>query len=225
MAAATRSARDCWRSSVRSAFATRRFRNRPSSARASARRCGGMRPIVEVMTVNFSLLALDQILNNAATILHMSGGQFNVPLVIRMATGGGTPGGGTAFAQPGRLVRAHPRHQGADSGHARRCARHAVRPRSRIRTRCSSSKTPALYNMEGQLPRRCRAVDIDHALRAPPGPRRDHHHLQRQPVEGAGRRRHILASDGIEAEVIDLRTLRPLDDDVFSTRSPKPTAR
>jgi pyruvate dehydrogenase E1 component beta subunit len=50
---------------------------------------GGMRPIVEVMTVNFSLLALDQIVNNAATLLHMSGGAFNVPLVIRMATGGG----------------------------------------------------------------------------------------------------------------------------------------
>ena len=50
---------------------------------------GGMRPIVEIMTVNFSLLALDQIVNNAATILHMSGGQFNVPLVIRMATGAG----------------------------------------------------------------------------------------------------------------------------------------
>ena len=50
---------------------------------------GGMRPIVEIMTCNFSLLALDQILNNAATFLHMSGGQFNVPVVIRMATGGG----------------------------------------------------------------------------------------------------------------------------------------
>ena len=50
---------------------------------------GGMRPIVEIMTVNFSLLALDQIVNNAATIRHMSGGQFEVPLVIRMATGAG----------------------------------------------------------------------------------------------------------------------------------------
>jgi len=50
---------------------------------------GGMRPIVEVMTVNFSLLALDQIMNSAATLLHMSGGQFNVPLVIRMTTGAG----------------------------------------------------------------------------------------------------------------------------------------
>jgi pyruvate dehydrogenase E1 component beta subunit len=50
---------------------------------------GGMRPIIEVMTVNFSLLALDQIVNNAATLSHMSGGQFNVPVVIRMATGSG----------------------------------------------------------------------------------------------------------------------------------------
>ena len=49
----------------------------------------GMRPIVEVMTCNFSLLCLDQILNNAATIRHMSGGQFSVPIVIRMATGAG----------------------------------------------------------------------------------------------------------------------------------------
>jgi pyruvate/2-oxoglutarate/acetoin dehydrogenase E1 component len=49
----------------------------------------GLRPIVEVMTVNFSLLALDQIVNTAALYLHMSGGQFNVPIVIRMTTGAG----------------------------------------------------------------------------------------------------------------------------------------
>lgn len=49
----------------------------------------GMRPIVEIMTVNFALLALDQLLNTAATILHMSGGQFPVPLVVRMTTGAG----------------------------------------------------------------------------------------------------------------------------------------
>ena len=48
-----------------------------------------MRPIVEVMTVNFSLLALDQIVNTAALYRHMSGGQFNIPLVIRMATRAG----------------------------------------------------------------------------------------------------------------------------------------
>ncbi|MFO0094255.1 MAG: alpha-ketoacid dehydrogenase subunit beta, partial [Gemmatimonadaceae bacterium] len=49
----------------------------------------GMRPIVEIMTVNFSLLALDQIMNNAATLRHMSGGQVSVPVVIRLTTGGG----------------------------------------------------------------------------------------------------------------------------------------
>lgn len=50
---------------------------------------GGLRPIVEIMTVNFSLLALDQIVNSAAILRHMSGGQLSVPLVIRMTTGGG----------------------------------------------------------------------------------------------------------------------------------------
>src|SRR3970040_1787450 len=50
---------------------------------------GGLRPIVEIMTVNFSLLALDQLVNNAATLRHMSGGQVSVPLVVRMATGAG----------------------------------------------------------------------------------------------------------------------------------------
>jgi acyl carrier protein len=50
---------------------------------------GGLRPIVEIMTVNFSLLALDQIVDNAAALRHMSGGQVGVPLVIRMTTGAG----------------------------------------------------------------------------------------------------------------------------------------
>lgn len=50
---------------------------------------GGMRPIIEIMSVNFSLLALDQIINNAATLCHMSGGQISVPLVIRMSCGAG----------------------------------------------------------------------------------------------------------------------------------------
>jgi len=47
----------------------------------------GMKPIVEVMTVNFGLLPMDQLVNTAATMLHMSGGQINVPVVIRMSCG------------------------------------------------------------------------------------------------------------------------------------------
>jgi hypothetical protein len=80
----------------------------------------GMRPIVEIMTVNFALLALDQIVNNAASLLHMSGGQFNVPLVIRM-----TPARRPALAQPRGLVRAHPRHPHPGPGHPRGRPRHA----------------------------------------------------------------------------------------------------
>ena len=49
----------------------------------------GMRPIVEIMTINFSMLAMDQVLNTAATLRYMSGAQFSIPLVVRMATGGG----------------------------------------------------------------------------------------------------------------------------------------
>ena len=122
----TRAAWDCSRSSARSGSATRRCRNRPSSAPASARRWAGMRPIVEIMTVNFSLLALDQIVNNAATLRHMSGGQFSVPLVIRMATGGGRQLAAQHSHSLEGLVCAHPRHQGARAGDARRRARHAL---------------------------------------------------------------------------------------------------
>ncbi|HMM43937.1 MAG TPA: alpha-ketoacid dehydrogenase subunit beta, partial [Thermomicrobiales bacterium] len=75
-------------------FGSERIRDTPLSESAFVgagigAALSGMRPIVEIMTVNFSMLALDQILNTAATLLYMSGGQFNVPLVIRMATGGG----------------------------------------------------------------------------------------------------------------------------------------
>ena len=91
---------------------------------------GGMRPIVEIMTVNFSLLALDQIVNNAASLLHMSGGQFNVPLVIRMTTGGRTPTCSTPLAQSRRLVRTCARPARRDSGDDPRRVRHGVTGRT-----------------------------------------------------------------------------------------------
>ena len=97
---------------------------------------GGMRPIVEIMTVNFSLLALDQIMNNAATILHMSGGQFNVPLVIRMTTGARAAGRRPALAQPRGLVRAHPRAEDPRARDARGRARDALAGARATPTRC-----------------------------------------------------------------------------------------
>jgi pyruvate dehydrogenase E1 component beta subunit len=169
----------------------------------------GMRPIVEIMTCNFSLLALDQIMNNAATILHMSGGQFNVPLVIRMATGGG-------------------RQLAAQHSHSLE-GWYAHIPGIKVLTPATVEdfrgmlwpaledpdpvlifENAFLYPMEGDLPADPAPVDIAHAAIRRPG--KDVTLI----TYGGGLHKTLkaaddLAAEGIEAEVIDLRVLRPLD--------------
>ncbi len=127
-----------------SAWAARRVRSRADprhpAVRVGVRRCGigaamgGMRPIVEIMTVNFSLLALDQIINNAATLRHMSGGQL-VPVVIRMTTGAGRQLAAQHSHSLEGWYAPHPRDQGAGAGDRRGRPWHAVAraagPRSR----------------------------------------------------------------------------------------------
>ncbi len=171
---------------------------------------GGMRPIVEIMTVNFSLLALDQILNNAATIRHMSGGQFNVPLVIRMATGAG------------RQLAAQHSHS-LEGWYAHIPGLKVVTPatvedaRGMLGTALADPdpvlvfEHAGLYNMEGPLPPDPTAVDISSARI-----RREGTDVSLityggslfKTLEAAEQ----LAQAGIRAEVVDLRTLRPLDD-------------
>ena len=121
---------------------------------------GGMRPIVEVMTVNFSLLALDQIVNNAALLRHMSGGQFGVPLVIRMATGAGRQ----LAAQHSHSLEGWYAHvpgiarAGAGDGGGR--ARHAAGRRWHDPDPVLIFEHAQLYNLEGELPTTRRSVDI-----------------------------------------------------------------
>jgi pyruvate dehydrogenase E1 component beta subunit len=169
----------------------------------------GMRPIVEVMTVNFSLLALDQIVNNAATLRHMSGGQLNVPVVIRMTTGGG------------RQLAAQHSHS-LEVWYAHVPGLRVVAPatmedaRGMLATALQDPDPVIVFEhalllpMEGDLADDAGAVDIDHAA-----------------VRRAGRDVSLityggslckslaaaeeLAREGIDAEVLDLRTLRPLD--------------
>ena len=171
---------------------------------------GGMRPIVEIMTVNFSLLALDQILNNAATLLHMSGGQFNVPLVIRMATGGGRQLAaqhshslegwyahipGIQVLTPATLEDAHGMLLGA------------LQDPDPVLI----FENALLYNMEGELPADAGPVGITSASVRRQG--RDISVITYgASVWKALEAARGLAERGIEAEVIDLRTLRPLDD-------------
>jgi pyruvate dehydrogenase E1 component beta subunit/2-oxoisovalerate dehydrogenase E1 component len=170
----------------------------------------GMRPIVEIMTVNFSLLALDQILNTAATIRHMSSGQFGVPLVIRMATGAGRQLAAqhshsleTFFAHiPGIRVLAP-----ATLEDARGMLATALEDPDPV----ILLEHVMLYNMTGQIAANAGAVDIDRAVIRRPG--RDvtlvaWSYSLWKALEAA----EALAKDGIEAEVIDLRSLRPLDE-------------
>ena len=169
---------------------------------------GGMRPIVEVMTVNFSLLALDQIVNTAAIYHHMSGGQFSVPVVIRMATGAG------------RQVAAQ--HSNSFEGWfahipgIRILAPATIEDARHMLAAALADPDPvllfehaALYNMTGEPPA-VDAVDIvsakvrragaDVALITYGGS-----------LPKALQAADILADENIDAEVLDLRVLRPLD--------------
>jgi pyruvate dehydrogenase E1 component beta subunit len=174
---------------------------------------GGMRPIVEVMTVNFSLLALDQIVNNAATLRHMSGGQLSVPLVIRMATGAG-------------------RQLAAQHSHSLECW-YAHIPGIRVVAPATLEDVrgmlPAalalddpvvifehasLYPIEGELADDAGPVSLTGAAVRRAG--RDvaiitYGHSLRKALGAA----EELMRQGIDAEVVDLRSLRPLDLDTI----------
>ena len=171
---------------------------------------GGMRPIVEIMTVNFSLLALDQIVNTAATLCHMSGGQFPVPVVIRMATGAG------------RQLAAQHSHS-FEAWYAHVPGLRVVEPATiddargmlRAALACPDPvivfEPISLYNMEGDLTAAASEVRLDGARVHRAG------NDVTLVTYGASLWRCVaaaeaLAGEGIDAEVIDLRSLRPLDD-------------
>jgi pyruvate dehydrogenase E1 component subunit beta len=171
---------------------------------------GGMRPIVEVMTVNFCLLALDQIMNNAATIGHMSGGQFAIPLVIRMTTGAGRQ----VAAQHSHSLEgwlAHIPGLKLLTPATIADARYMLAPALADPNPVLIFEHGALYNTEGELPADGAAVDIEHAAVRRTGA--DATLIAYGgTVPTALSAAEELAAAGIEAEVIDLRVLRPLDD-------------
>ena len=170
----------------------------------------GMRPIVEVMTVNFSLLALDPIVNTAALYRHMSGGQFSVPLVIRMATGAGRQ----LAAQHSHSLENWYAHVPGLTVLAPATiddARGMLAPALDHPDPVVIFEHAMLYNVEGELSEDWRDADIRSAKVLRPG--RDLTLLAYggtvgKSLDAAAR----LAGEGVEAEVVDLRVLRPLDD-------------
>ncbi len=174
---------------------------------------GGMRPVVEVMTVNFSLLAMDQIVNNAATLLHMSGGQLNVPVVIRMSCGTGrqlaaqhSHSWEPLFAHiPGLIVLSAGTHEDA---------------RGMLAAALQSPDPVVIFeytvmlNMENEIQADTAIVNITKAA-----VRKEGTHISII-TYGAGVYKALdasneLAAMGIDAEVVDLRILRPLDPDTI----------
>lgn len=176
---------------------------------------GGLRPIVEIMTVNFSLLALDQILNNAATLRHMSGGQLSVPVVIRMATGAGRQ----LAAQHSHSLENYYAHipglrvlAPATIADARFMLGAALREPDPV----ILFEHALLYNFEGELPALAGPVDLERAAVRRTG--KDvtivaYGGTLHKALDAAG----VLAEQGVDAEVIDLRTLRPIDDATLVT--------
>jgi pyruvate dehydrogenase E1 component beta subunit len=170
---------------------------------------GGMRPIVEIMTVNFSLLALDQIVNSAATLLHMSGGQLAIPLVIRMTTGAGRQ----LAAQHSHSLEgwfAHVPGLRVLAPATLEDARGMLGPALADPDPVILFEHNQLYNLRGTLAADAGPVDLERAA-----VRRAGRHVTLVAYGGtllkALAAAERLAAEGIEAEVVDLRTLRPLD--------------
>jgi len=163
---------------------------------------GGMRPIVEVMTVNFSLLALDQIVNNAALLRHMSGGQLSVPLVIRMSTGAGR-----------QLAAQH--SDSLEGWYAHIPGIKVVAPATVEDARGMLGAAleepdpvivfeyPALFEMKGEAPQA--KVDIASSRVRRSGSK------VTLITYGACLPKALKAAEEVDGEVIDLRVLRPLD--------------
>ena len=176
---------------------------------------GGLRPVVEIMTVNFALLAMDQIVNHAAAIPYMFGGQVRVPVVIRMPGGGGHQLGPThshsfeaLFLQiPGLLV-ACP----STPADAKGLLKAAIRDDNPV----IFIEHETLYGIRGEVPENGDGVvDFGHAAIRREGSDVTIVGILRMAEVALQAARVLSEEHEVEAEVIDPRTLRPLDLDTI----------
>ncbi|MFB3120121.1 MAG: alpha-ketoacid dehydrogenase subunit beta [Stenotrophomonas maltophilia] len=169
----------------------------------------GLRPVVELMTINFSLLSIDQIVNHAAKIRYMSGGQFSVPLIVRTVTGAGASVAATHSQSlegwyssvPGLQV-VVPSTPHDALGLFRSC-RELLDPVMFV-------EHILLYSTRGEVPETAYKIPLGQADIKRPGSDVTIVSYSRM-VQVSLDAAEELAQDGIQAEVVDLRTLRPLD--------------
>jgi pyruvate dehydrogenase E1 component beta subunit len=174
----------------------------------------GLRPVVELMTINFSLLALDQIVNCAASIRYMFGGQVKVPMVIRMPQGGGHQLGPTHSHSleamylhvPGLLV-AVP----STAADAKGLLKAAIRDDNPV----IFIEHESLYGQRGEVPESGGPMRFGEAAIRREGEDVTIIGISRMAVTAQKAAEELASEHEIEAEVIDPRTLRPLDLDTI----------
>jgi len=169
---------------------------------------GGQRPIAELMTINFSLLAFDQIVNHAAKMHHMFGGQWSVPMVVRMACGWGQLS--ATHSQSLEVMFAHiPGLKVTFAGtphDAKGMLKSAIRDDDPV----IFLEHTAIYGVKGEVPDGDYLVPLgksDIKRRGKDLTIVTYGRMLQTSLEAA----ETLAKDGVDAEIVDLRTLRPLD--------------
>ena len=175
----------------------------------------GLRPVVELMTINFALLAFDQIVNHAAHIHYMFGGQARVPLVVRMPQGAGHQLGPTHshcfealfLHVPGLLVAAP-----ATAADAKGLLKTAIRDENPV----IFIEHESLYGVRGEVPEdQDLLVDFGRARIARAGSDVTIVGVSRMALTAERAAVKLAEQHGVDAEVIDPRTLRPLDLDTI----------
>jgi pyruvate dehydrogenase E1 component beta subunit len=173
----------------------------------------GMRPIAEMMTFNFSLLALDQIVNHAAKYRYMSGGQIRCPMVVRGPSGAAaqvaaqhSQGFESWFVHIPGLVVVMP----STPKDAKGLLKSAIRDDNPV----IFMENEVLYNLKGDVPEEDFTIPLGLGDVKRAGNDVTIVAWSRS-VQYALQAAELLAKDGVEAEVVDPRTLRPLDEDVI----------
>ncbi len=169
----------------------------------------GQRPIAELMTINFAFAAMDHIVNEAAKLRYMFGGQFTLPLVIRAVGGGGRQLGATHSQTPDAIFAHFPGLKVVAPGtpeDAKGLLKSAIRSNDPV----LFIEHATLYQVRGEVPEGEYLTPIGKSKIQRPG--RDVTIVTySKGLEISLKAAETLAKEGIEAEIVDLRTLRPLD--------------
>lgn len=169
----------------------------------------GLRPIAELMTINFAFSAMDHIVNEAAKLHYMFAGQFVMPMVIRAVSGGGRQLGATHSQTPDAIFAHFPGLKVVAPGtpeDAKGLLKSAIRSNDPI----LFIEHATLYQARGEVPEGDYTVPIGKSKIQRPGQDVTIVTYSKM-LEISGKAADQLAKEGIEVEIVDLRSLRPLD--------------